>query len=61
MRMGLWFRRICGWGQLAKQPEAEGANRSLILSLLRDHCRLCHPPQHARLAHKLSTCTGGSL
>ena len=50
-----------GWGQLTKQPDAEGSSRSLILSLLLDHCLLCHPHQRARLEHKLPACTVGSL
>ena len=50
-----------GWGQLTKQPDEEGSSRSLILSLLLDHCRLCHPYQRARLEHKLPACTVGSL
>jgi len=50
-----------GWGQLTKQPDEEGSSRSLILSLLLDHCLLCHPHQRARLEHKLPACTVGSL
>jgi hypothetical protein len=50
-----------GWGQLTKQPDEEGSSRSLILSLLLDHCLLCHPYQQARLEHKLPACTVGSL
>lgn len=50
-----------GWGQLTKQPDEEGSSRSLILSLLLDHCLLCHPYQRARLEHKLPACTVGSL
>ncbi|HFU75236.1 MAG TPA: transposase [Arcobacter sp.] len=37
-----------GWGQLAKQPDYEGSSRSLILSLLLDHCLLLHPEQLSR-------------
>jgi hypothetical protein len=50
-----------GWGQLAKQPDAEGSSRSLILSLLLDHCLLVHPEQLARLENKLPAVTVGSL
>jgi hypothetical protein len=50
-----------GWGQLTKQPDEEGSSRSLILSLLLDHCLLCHPYQQTRLEHKLPACTVGSL
>ena len=38
-----------GWGQLTKQPDEDGSSRSLILSLLLDHCLLLHPHQLARL------------
>jgi DDE superfamily endonuclease len=50
-----------GWGQLTTQPDEDGSSRSLILSLLLDHCLLCHPHQRARLEHKLPACTVGSL
>ena len=50
-----------GWGQLAKQPDEDGSRRSLILSLLCDHCLLTHPEQLARLEHKRPACTVGSL
>jgi hypothetical protein len=50
-----------GWGQLPKQPDEEGSSRSLILSLLLDHCLLCHPHQRARLEHNLPADTVGSL
>lgn len=50
-----------GWGQLTKQQGEEGANRSLILSLLTDHCLLFHPEQIARIENKLPACTVGSL
>ncbi|GAH57680.1 unnamed protein product, partial [marine sediment metagenome] len=38
-----------GWGQLTKQPDEDGSSKSLILSLLLDHCLLIHPEQLARL------------
>jgi hypothetical protein len=50
-----------GWGQLTKQPDEEGSSRSLILSLLLDHCLLFHHQQLARLENKLPACTVGSL
>ncbi len=50
-----------GWGQLAKQPDEDGSRRSLILSLLLDHCLLFHPEQKARLENKLPAATVGSL
>ena len=50
-----------GWGQLAKQPGFDGSNRSLILSLLLDHCLLLHPEQKARLENKMPAATVGSL
>lgn len=50
-----------GWGQLAKQFDEEGSSRSLILSLLLDHCLLLHPQQLARLENKLPAATVGSL
>jgi hypothetical protein len=50
-----------GWGQLTKHPEEEGSRRSLILSLLCDHCLLLHPDQLARLQDKQPACTVGSL
>lgn len=37
-----------GWGALTKQPGEEGSSRSLILSLLVDHCLLLHPAQLAK-------------
>jgi hypothetical protein len=50
-----------GWGQLAKQPGEDGSRRSVILSLLCDHCLLLHPDQLARIEDKLPACTVGSL
>jgi hypothetical protein len=50
-----------GWGQLTKQPDEEGSSRSLVLSLLLDHCLLLHPQQRARLENNLPACTVGSL
>jgi hypothetical protein len=50
-----------GWGQLTKQPGEEGSSRSLILSLLVDHCLFFHPEQLARFENKLPAYTVGSL
>jgi len=50
-----------GWGQLTKQQGEEGSSKSLILSLLTDHCLLLHPEQTARIENKLPACTVGSL
>ena len=50
-----------GWGKLTKQPGEEGSSRSLILSLLVDHCLFFHPDQLARFENKLPAFTVGSL
>jgi hypothetical protein len=50
-----------GWGKLTKQPGEEGSSRSLILSLLVDHCLFLHPDQLALLENKLLANTVGSL
>jgi hypothetical protein len=50
-----------GWGQLTKHTGQEGSSRSLILSLLLDHCLLLHPDQTTRLENKLPASTTGSL
>jgi hypothetical protein len=50
-----------GWGQLTKQLDEEGSCRSVILSLLCDHCLLLHPDQLARIQDNLPACTVGSL
>jgi hypothetical protein len=42
-----------GWGMLTKQPGEEGSRRSVILSLLVDHCLFLHPDQHAQLKNHL--------
>jgi hypothetical protein len=46
---------------LTKQQGEEGSSKSLILSLLTDHCLLLHPEQIARIENKLPACTVGSL
>ena len=50
-----------GWGKLTKQQGEEGSDRSLILSLLTDHCLLLHPEQLARIENELPAYTVGSL
>jgi hypothetical protein len=50
-----------GWSQLTKQPGAEGARRSVILSLLVDHCLFFHPDQLVPLRNNLPAYTVGSL
>ena len=50
-----------GWNQSTKQPGAEGARRSVILSLLVDHGLCFHPDQHAQRKHNLPAYTVGSL
>lgn len=50
-----------GWKKCAKQPGKEGSERSLILSLLLDHCLLLHPYQSSRIENKQPACTVGSL
>ena len=50
-----------GWGALTKQPGDEGSSRSLIPSLLVDHCLLVHPDQLAQLNHRQPAFTVESL
>ena len=50
-----------GWGALTKQPGEEGSSRSLILSLVVDHCLLLHPDQLAQVENKQPAYTVGSL
>jgi hypothetical protein len=50
-----------GWGQLTKQPDEDGSRRSVILSLLCDHCLLLHPDQLARIQDNVPACTVGTL
>jgi hypothetical protein len=50
-----------GWSQLTKQPGAEGARHSVILSLLVDHALFVPPDQQAQLTHHLPAYTVGSL
>jgi hypothetical protein len=50
-----------GWGKMTKQTGKEGSSRSLILSLLVDHCLFYHPAQLARIENKLPAYSVGSL
>jgi hypothetical protein len=50
-----------GWGALTKQTGEDGSDRSLILSLLTDHCLFFHPDQLACIENKLPAWTVGSL
>lgn len=50
-----------GWGKMTKQTGEEGSGRSLILSLLADHCLFLHPVQLDRIENKLPAYTVGSL
>lgn len=50
-----------GWNTLTKQRGDEGSERTLILSLLTDHCLLLHPEQQYRMNNKLPAITVGSL
>ena len=50
-----------GWAVLTKHIGFEGSKRSLILSLLFDHCLILHPEQKARIENNLPACTVGSL
>ena len=46
---------------MTKQTGEEGSSRSLILSLMVDHCHFLHPVQLARIENKLPAYTVGSL
>lgn len=50
-----------GWSKMTKQTGEDGSSRSLILSLMVDHCLFFHPAQLARLENKLPAYTVGSL
>jgi len=50
-----------GWGKLTKHTGKEGSSRSLILSLMVDHCLFFHPDQKALIDNNLAACTVGSL
>lgn len=55
------FKVSEGWGRLTKHTGKDGSSRSLILSLMVDHCLFFHPDQQAFLDNKLTACTVGSL
>ncbi|MBF0236692.1 MAG: transposase [SAR324 cluster bacterium] len=50
-----------GWGQLAKQFDEDGSRKTLILSLLLDHCLFFHPDQLTCMENKQPAYTVGSL
>lgn len=50
-----------GWSPLTKQPGAEGARHSVILSLLVDQSLFVHPDQQDQRKNNLPAYTGGSL
>jgi hypothetical protein len=50
-----------GWSQWTKQPGAEGARTSVLLSLLVAHALFFPPDQHAQLTPNLPAYTVGSL
>jgi len=50
-----------GRSTLTKQRGDEGSERTLIPSLLTDHCLLLHPEQRRRMNNKLPAITVGSL
>ena len=55
------WKQYEGWAVLTKHTGFEGSKRSLILSLLFDHCLILHPEQQARMKNKLPLATVGSL
>lgn len=55
------WRSHAGWSQLTTQPGAEGARRSVLLSLLVAHGLFVHPDQPAQLKNTLPASTVGSL
>jgi DDE superfamily endonuclease len=55
------WKSHAGWAQLTKQPGAEGARQSVILSLLVDHSLFVHPDQQHQLKNNLPAYTVGSL
>jgi len=50
-----------GWNTLTGQRGDEGSERTLIPSLLTDHCLLLHPGQQQRMNSRLPAITVGSL
>jgi hypothetical protein len=55
------WKQFEGWAVLTKHTGVEGADHSLLLSLLFDHCLLLHPEQQARIHNNLPAATVGSL
>jgi hypothetical protein len=55
------WKRFEAWAVLTKHTGVDGANHSLLLSLLFDHCLLLHPEQQARIHNNLPAATVGSL
>jgi hypothetical protein len=55
------WKRYEGWAVLTKHIGFEGSERTLILSLLFDHCLILHPEQQARIKNKLPPSTVGTL
>ena len=55
------WKQYEGWAVLTKHIGVEGSERSLILSLLFDHCLILHPEQQARIKNNLPAATVGSL
>jgi len=55
------WKQYEGWAVLSKHIGFEGSKRSLILSLLFDHCLMLHPEQQARIKNNLPAATVGSL
>ena len=55
------WKQYEGWAVLTKHIGFEGSERSLILSLLFDHCLILHPEQQARIKNNLPAATVGSL
>lgn len=55
------WKQYEGWAVLTKHTGFDGSKRSLILSLLFDHCLILHPEQQARIKNNLPMATVGSL
>ena len=55
------WKQYEGWAVLTKHTGIDGSERSLILSLLFDHCLILHPEQQARMKNNLPPATVGSL
>jgi hypothetical protein len=55
------WKKYEGWAVLTKHIGFEGSKKTLILSLLFDHCLILHPEQQARIKNNLPPATVGSL